>query len=71
MQMHAHRCRCMHVDMDISQHRAQIRTHADEHKRKLTLLDEHRVNCVQCVGRQNFKTCPDVRHLFKDFPDVL
>jgi len=33
--------------------------------------DECRVNCIQYVGGRNLKTHPDVRHLFKDFRDVL
>ena len=29
--------------------------------------EEHKANCVQCVGGHKFKTCPDVRHLLITF----
>ena len=40
--------------------------HTDIHRRTQMNPDEHKANCVRCVGRHNLKMRPDVRHLFKD-----
>jgi len=46
-------------------------TNAHACTRKWTLLDECRINLIKSVGGRNHKMCPDIRHLFKDFRDVL
>ena len=54
---------CRHIQMNVDANAyAQMQR---------ALLDKCRANCVQFVGGRNLKTCPDVRRLFKDFPDVL
>ena len=68
--MQTHTCRCRRMQTHMDTHRwTQMQTCA--HRGKWTSLDERRANCIQCVGRCNLKTRPDVRHLFKDFWDVL
>ena len=46
-------------------------TNADERRQTQTHADERKANCFRCVGGRNLKMRPDVRHLFKDFQDVL
>ena len=58
MQTHADECR-------------RTQTNADAHRCTQTNTDERKANYVHCVGGPNLKTCPDVRHLFKDFQDIL
>ena len=52
-----------HTDADISRCSSKC-------KRMQMQTDVARANCVQCVGRRNYKTRPDVRRLFKDLWDV-
>ena len=51
----------------------QMQTHTDTHRHMHTCrrtqmhTDEHKTNCIQCVGGCNIKTCPDIRRLFNNF----
>ena len=41
--------------------------HADARAQMQTNADEHKANCIQCVGRHNLNTRPDIRRLLKTF----
>ena len=56
----------MQMHMDVCR---RVQTNADTHEQTQMHADECKANCIQCVGRRNFKMCPDVRGLFKDFQD--
>jgi len=47
--------------------------HSDANERTQTLLDEHKENCVQCVGGYNcnLKTRPDIKSFAQGLWDVL